>query len=269
MRMTNIFTTLHFLLFSSGITLASTSASVLTNPTPMPEDKTHIVFLISEDVDNYEAHRTIPIYARDLEENHNFKTSVLLGEGPRNAFEFPGLNKIKTADLLVVFCRRLALSKKQMDLIKDYLDEGKPVLGIRTANHAFSVREEIAEGYFDWADFVPEILGCENRGYGPTEIGTSVSTNQELSAHPILKGLPATWDSKGNIYKVKPLLDNNASVLLQGIAGENTEPICWTRTTAKGSKVFYTSLGYPKDFENPIFQRLILNAAHWLVSSEK
>ena len=255
------------ILLASGFLFADSSSNTSKKHYPMPKDRTHIVFLISEDVNNYEAHRTIPIYARTLEEKHNFKTTVLLGEGPRNAFKFPGLKKLKSADLLVVFCRRVALSEKQMGAIQEYLAQGKPVLGIRTANHAFSVMEEITEGYEDWSDFVPQILGCQNRGYGPAEIGTTVSKIQHAT-HPILKGLPESWNSDGNIYKVKPLLDHNATILLEGVAGENTEPICWIRNTEQGSKVFYTSLGYPKDFENPVFQKLISNAAQWLLSSE-
>lgn len=227
-------------------------------------ERPHLVFLISEDPDNYEAHRTIPPFAAILQKEEGFQVTVIQGEGERHAFRFPGLEVLSGADLLVVFSRRIALPNEQMDMIKNYLKEGKPLVGIRTANHAFSVREgKIPEGYEDWWDFVPDILGAENRGYGPTELGTEVSKAPGAKGHPILEGFePAKWHSEGNIYLTDPLLDKEATVLLTGKAGDKTEPIAWTRN-AEGSRVFYTSLGYPKDFEVPQFRKLLINGIKW------
>lgn len=229
-----------------------------------PGKKHHIVFLISEDPDNYEAHKTIPAFADLLQREHGFKVSVLLGEGDRSAFHFPGLEVISEADLLVVFCRRVALSHKQLGMIRNYLQQGKPLVGLRTANHAFSVRDEIKSGYEAWWDFVPLVLGCENRGYGPTAPGTDVSIVPEASKHPVLKGVKsADWHSKGNVYLVAPLLDKKATVLLTGKVEEQVEPIAWTRNTVHDGRVFYTSLGYPADFELPQFRKLLFNGIYW------
>src|SRR5690554_3176788 len=216
---------------------------------PLPQG-THIVFLISEDPDNYGAHQTIPPFAAKLQREQGFKVTVLLGEGPRNATEFPGLEVLDEADLLVVFCRRLALPEWQMDVLQAYLKQGKPLVGIRTANHGFSVREdeEIPEGYKDWWDFVPDILGSVNRGYGPVEPGTEVTIVPEARDHSILKEIkPDAWHSEGNLYLTGPLLDKNATILLMGHVGEKSEPIAWTRKAGE-SRVFYTSLGHPFDF---------------------
>lgn len=225
--------------------------------------KPHIVFLISEDPDNYEATRTVPVFAQQLRKEHGFKVTVLVGEGPRSAFSFPGLNVLSSADLVVVFCRRVALPHGQLAIIRKYLEAGKPLVGVRTANHAFSVREEVAEGHASWWEFVPEILGCENRGYGPVEAGTAVAVAHAAARHPILQGVsPVEWHSRGNLY-LQDLLDANATVLLTGTADGKTEPIAWTRLTADKSRVFYTSLGYPDDFETVQLQTLILNAINW------
>ena len=232
-------------------------------PGPEKRDKKHIVFLISEDPDNYEAHRTVPVFADQLEEKYNFDVTVLLGEGPRNAFVFNNLEILDKADLLVVFCRRVALSPAQLEVIKNYLAAGKPVIGLRTANHAFSLREEAKPGHTAWWEFVPEILGCENKGYGPVEPGTAVSVNANNRNHTILSGVPAAWHSEGNLYLVAPLLDPDAVVLLNGSADGKTEPIAWTRETENKSRVFYTSLGYPDDFKSEAFQTLLLNGIHW------
>ena len=229
----------------------------------------HIVFLISEDPDNYEAHRTIPEFAQRLREQHDFQVTVLLGEGPREAFHFPNLEVITQADLLIIFCRRVALPHAQLDLIKNYLKAGKPVVGLRTANHAFSVREDVHDGHQAWWDFVPEILGCENKGYGPATEGTDVAIVPSAVRHPVLKNVtPATWHSKGNVYLVSPLLDKNAIILLTGTVNNKVEPIAWTRKTEKNSRVFYTSLGYPDDFNLPHFCTFLINGIHWALNKK-
>jgi type 1 glutamine amidotransferase len=226
-------------------------------------DPPHIVFLISEDPDNYDAHLTIPVFAVQLEKTQGYQTTVLLGQGERHAYEFPGLDILEKADLVVVISRRLALPKKQMKLLQKFLKKGKPLVGIRTANHAFAVREgNIPSTHTDWWDFVPDILGCENRGYGPVGPGTEVHVVGDKD-HPILQDITmSAWHSEGNLYLVAPLLDQNAEVLLEGRSDGKTEPIAWTRRAGK-NKVFYTSLGYPSDFSNRQFQQLLTNGIAW------
>ncbi len=232
------------------------------------EEPPHIVFLVSEDEHNYEAHETIPPYAQWLEEEHGFRTSVIQGEGEPTAHHFPDLEIITEADLVVVFFRRRALSEEQLGLIKGYLEEGNPLAGIRTANHAFAVREnvegEIAEGYEDWHAFVPGILGCENRGYGPVAPGTQVVPADGAEDHPVLENVePLEWWSEGNVYHVAPLVDEDAEIILMGSVEDDVEPIAWTRWTADGAPVFYTSLGHPSDFERSPFRTLLLNGMRW------
>lgn len=224
----------------------------------------HIVILISEDPDNYEAHLTMPVFAKQLEKEFGYQVSLLQGAGQRHAYSFPGLEVLKKADLVVVFARRLALPKRQIKLLQNYLKKGNPLVGIRTANHAFSVREnDIPSTHSDWWDFVPDILGCENRGYGPVEAGTEVQVLTAAMHHPIVEGTDLNhWRSEGNLYLVAPLLDKNATVLLEGQADGKIEPIAWTRM-AGNSRVFYTSLGYPSDFGNLGFKQLLINGIKW------
>lgn len=234
-----------------------------------PDEQPHVVFLISKDPLNYQAHITIPAFAGRLR-SQGFDVSVLLGEGEPEAFRFPGLKVLSRADLLVVFCRRVALSHSQLDLIRDYLEAGKPLVGIRTANHAFAVRDGVQEGHEAWWNFVPDVLGCKNRGYGPVEPGTDIAVAPSAADHMILEGLaPAQWHSTGNVYHVAPLLDREAIVLLTGTAAGKSEPVAWARTSAHGSRVFYTSLGHPADFELPQFHTLLVNGIRWALGAER
>src|SRR5688572_24154570 len=84
------------------MTLAATGTS-------QAKKKPHVVFLISEDPDNYEARKTIPVFAQKLRAANRYEVTVLLGEGTNNAFRFPGMEILKKADLVVLFSRRIAL----------------------------------------------------------------------------------------------------------------------------------------------------------------
>jgi|GEM_PF-246487 len=227
--------------------------------------KKKITFLISEDPNNYEATWTIPGFANLLEKEKGYQTTVLLGKGPRESYKLPHEEKIAEADLLVVFIRRVALPQTQLQLIKDHLALGKPLIGIRTANHAFSLPEEtVNTGHEAWSDFVPQILGHDNQGYGPATAPTTVSIHRKNKNHPILKGVPKnTWTSKGNIYLVSPLaIDNSTKILMQGTSSTHAEPVAFIRQVGK-SKIFYTSLGFPTDFSSPPFIQLLTNAVDW------
>ncbi len=243
----------------------ATSASVKANAkSKIP----HIVFLISEDPDNYEAHLTIPGFAKSLSESGRYKTSVLQGSSKRTSYRFPNFEILKEADLVVVFARRLALPKEQMDILKQYLKNGGGLVGIRTANHAFTLlKGDVAEtGFGQWPEFVSTVLGCENRGYGPATAKTEVKVNESFENHEILKDIgDKSWISDGNLYLVAPLLDRNAKVLLHGLSDQKSQPIAWTRQYGK-SRVFYTSLGYPSDFKNQNFIKLLENAMDWTLN---
>ena len=80
----------------------------------------------------------------------------------------------------------------------------------------------------------------------------------------VLAGIkPFTTAAK--LYK-NPHLAEDATVLLRATnASGNTEPVAWARNPdpPKHGRVFYTSLGAPTDFDNPTFQRLLLNAVAW------
>ncbi len=233
-----------------------------------PVKKPHIVFLISRDTHNYEADKTIPLFASKLEKEYGFVTTVLLAEGERTAAHFPGLQDVlPQADLMVVFARRLALPPEQMNILQNWFVSGKPLIGIRTANHAFSVAEnERTEGYVDWWDFVPDILGCLNNGYGPVDPGTDVSVVAAQKDQEILKDIPERWHSNGNVYLVSDTM--HITPLLTGRVDDILQPIAWTRLAGQ-SRVFYTSLGHPDDFTTVPFITPLTNAVFWALELRK
>ena len=264
------------LLFAFAISSTSVGAKKsiqqIKQKTECMAKKPRIVFLVTKDTNNYEGHRTVPLFAEKLEKEYGYEVTVLLGTGDHGSYRYPSMDALSQADLLVIFARRIALPHEQMNAIKSYLSKGKPLIGIRTANHAFDVQGKIADvanGFEDWPGFVADFLGCQNRGYGPDALGYDVTVVAEAANHPIVKDLQIKqWHSKGGIYKVAPLLDKEATVLLMGKVNDLVEPIAWTRNAGK-SRVFYISMGYPDDFQSQQFITLLTSGIKWALDKKE
>ena len=57
-----------------------------------------------------------------------------------NVSNIPGLEALRTADLMILFTRFRDLPDDQMKEIADYVQSGRPILGMRTATHAFNIK---------------------------------------------------------------------------------------------------------------------------------
>ncbi len=231
------------------------------------DPRTHVVFLVSDD--HYHADKTLPEFAQWLREEHDLHCTILHGEG---GHDLPGMANLETADVAVVFVRRLGLPKKQIKALQNYVAAGKPLIGLRTANHAFTMHMKqpkdfaISAGRAEWKEFDNSVLGGNYYGHGPNDLGTEVETVATASDHPILAGvLPSTWHSTGSLYYVKPIAED-ATLLMTGSIADRTEPLTWIRPAGEGhGKVFYTGLGHSDDFKQAAFRQLMVNAIRWAV----
>jgi type 1 glutamine amidotransferase/nicotinamidase-related amidase len=228
------------------------------------EDKRpRAVFLIGED--EYKTWETLPAFAKQNLRWRGLDVSIVQqSETDKN--RFPGLvNALRDADLLLVSVRRRALPKEQLDAVRAHLSAGKPLIGIRTASHAFAPREEDANKGDAWPTFDPDVLGGHYTGHHGNDSKTTISLVPSSDSDPILTGVDVTkLSGAGSLYKVSPL-DPTAKVILIGsVPDQPSEPVAWThRSGSKQARVFYTSLGHPGDFESPAFRRLLLNAIYW------
>src|SRR5690349_11959430 len=116
------------------VTLLSVGLSVTAQTRRPP----HIVFMIGED--EYHTWDTLPEFAkRELEPHGYVVTTIQQDEKDKN--NFPGLvDALKSADLLFVSVRRRTPPPDQLNAVRAHLDAGKPLVGIRTACHAFALR---------------------------------------------------------------------------------------------------------------------------------
>src|SRR5260370_26349609 len=94
------------------------------------------VVLVSGD-EEYRSEEALPQLGKILAKHHGFKCTVLFAIDPKSGEinpnvnnNIPGLEQLKTADLMIIFTRFRNLPEEQMRHIVDYVDTGKPVIGI-------------------------------------------------------------------------------------------------------------------------------------------
>lgn len=228
-------------------------------------DGRRVVIMIGED--EYRTDKTLPKFASERLEPAGFQVRIVhASETDKN--DFPGLvEALQEADVLLVSVRRRPPKAEQLEAVRAHLAAGKPLVGIRTASHAFSLRNNLppAAGYAAWLGFDFEVLGGSYVGHHGDGPRTVAAPAPGAATHPILAGLDVSkLFGVGSLYKVVPLHPSTTPLLIGAVPDLPPEPIAWTnRPRVGGSRVFYTSLGHPEDFNNPEFERLLLHGLCW------
>lgn len=228
----------------------------------------NVVMLIGED--EYETADTLPAFAEAELEKRGLRVTAVHAN-PRDLNDFPGIEALKTADLMLVSVRRRTPPAAQLELVRQFVAAGKPVVGIRTASHAFSLRDgrQPPAGHAAWPEFDAQVLGGHYTGHHDNKPDgaqrTLIWRLPSAAGHPILEGVPDGEITVGSwLYKTSPLAKTTVPLLQGRVEGrEPDEPVAWTNTTAQGGRVFYASLGHPSDFELPAFRRLLLGGIFW------
>jgi hypothetical protein len=108
------------------------------------------IVLISGD-EEYRSEEALPMLAQILSRRYGFTCTVLFSTDPQSGeinpmylSNIPGLENLQQADLMLIFTRFRELPPDQMHNIDVYLMKGKPVIGLRTATHAFNYKKNPA-----------------------------------------------------------------------------------------------------------------------------
>src|SRR6266536_2666340 len=208
----------------------------------------HSIVLISGEYE-YDSARTLPAFKQYLATNYGFNCIYL--ERTKGE-EIPGLDALDKADLAVIFVRRMTLPEEQLGKIKKFIDSGKPLIGLRTASHAFQ----------NWKEWDRDVLGGNYHNHYGNDLAAAIKVRPEAADHPILKGVENEFAAGGSLYLNAPLPPSSTVLLMGSVTNKPLEPVAWTHDY-KGTRIFYTSLGHPKDFENRAFRRLLVNAIYW------
>lgn len=228
-----------------------------------------IVMLIGDD--EYKTEVTLPAFAETDLKPIDLDVTIIHAD-PKDKNQFPGMAEaLKNADLVLVSVRRRTPPKEQLDALKAHVAAGKPLVGIRTASHAWSVRDKKQvealekQGLATWDQFDADVLGGNYTNHHGNNLKSTISLIDGAGSHAILRGVNvAEVPSNGSLYKVSPLAPSTTSLLLGTIPDQKPEPVAWTNLSGeKKARVFYTSLGHAQDFENPAFRKLLQNGVLW------
>ena len=225
------------------------------------DKRPHLVVVMAEA--EYSTNKTLPEFVQNYL-GKDFRVSlVFANDNDRN--DIPGIQVVSQADVLLVSIRRRTLPKNQLDVVREYVASGRPVVGIRTASHAFHLLNKPApDGLDAWPEWDAQVLGGNYHNHHPNTIRSTVRLNPEKLKHPILSGIEdKPFIQSGSLYKTSPLAEATTLLMPATIEGEPTEPAAWTYQRTDGGKSFYTSLGHPGDFEQPAFVQLLRNAIYW------
>ncbi len=268
---------------------------------PHGKSQNKSIVLISGD-EEYRSEESLPQLAKILSQFHGFHCTVLFAIDPKDgtinpdkADNIPGLEALDSADLLVLLTRFRDLPDAQMKHIVDYVESGKPIIGMRTATHAFQLKTSPTYAAWNWnapdGGFGRRVLGetwIKHHGQHGKQSTLGV-VNAKESSHPILKGIHAgeLW-SPTDVYEATLPLPGDSHVLVFGqvLSGMNQKdppapgavndpmmPIAWvksyTGTKGKVARIFTTTLGTSEDLLTEANRRLLVNACYWALGLER
>ncbi|HNR99569.1 MAG TPA: ThuA domain-containing protein [Planctomycetota bacterium] len=258
------------------------------------------VVLVSGD-EEYRSEEALTQLGRILAKRHGFACTVLFAinseDGtidPVNTGNIPGLEALASADLMIIATRFRDLPDDQMGHIVRYVEAGKPIIGLRTATHAFRLQRSktYARYSFDskeWdGGFGRQILGetwIDHHGqHGKESTRGVIAPGRE--GHPIVRGCEDIWGPT-DVYRVRLPLPGDSLPLVMGRVLEGMEPgdapvenrkndplmpIAWIKTYkgAQGNsgRVFTTTMGASTDLASEGLRRLLVNASYWCVGLE-
>jgi type 1 glutamine amidotransferase len=261
----------------------------------------HIV-LVSGD-EEYRSEEALPQLGKILARHHGFKCTVLFAINPEDGTidpnkndNIPGLEALKDADLMIIATRFRNLPDEQMKHIVDYVESGRPIIGMRTATHAFSLKSK-TYGKYTWTGNKEWSGGFGRQILGETWVNHwgrhgSQSTRGILAPgaekHPILRGIKDgdIWGPT-DVYEVHLPLPGDSKPLvlgqvlqgmkasdppLEGPKNDPMMPVAWVKTykgaSDKIGRVFTTTMGASQDLANEGMRRLLVNATYWAVGME-
>jgi type 1 glutamine amidotransferase len=262
----------------------------------------HVV-LISGD-EEYRSEEALPQLGRILARRHGFTCTVLFAIDPKTGEidpnrndNIPGLEALEKADLMVIFTRFRKLPDEQMKHVADYVASGRPIVGMRTATHAFAnggskLYGHYADGSAKWdGGFGRQVLGekwISHHGNHGSESTRGIIA-PDAAGHPILRGIKDgdVWGPT-DVYGVRLPLPGDSKPLILGqvlagmkpdaepVQGKKNDPmmpVAWVKTyrseEGKTGRVFTTTMGAATDLESEGTRRLLVNACYWAAGLEE
>ncbi|TWU11631.1 Trehalose utilization [Symmachiella macrocystis] len=279
-------------------TLTGLFAASMTIATQAAEEKVpHIVFITGDE--EYRSEESMPMLAKILKRDYGFKVTVcysLAEDGtidPDNLRSITGIEALDDADLMVLFTRFRDLPDEQFNHFLNYVKTGKPIVGFRTATHAFKFDNNKKHSEWGWrGEKIAQLLG-QNwiTHHGHFGDGHQFLTNITIAPgekqHPILRGVKP-FQAYSWLYHVQgggdklrgdaqPLMIGRALISGHEKAGKTdryplTNPVAWTKTYEGNNgvrgRVFFSTAAHPFDFKDESARKLSINGMLWALGME-
>lgn len=155
------------------------------------------VVLVSGD-EEYRSEEAMPQMAKILANQHGFDCTVLFAQDPNKpgyinpdyTGNIPGLEALDEADLVILMTRFRNLPVEQMEYFERYLMAGKPIIGLRTATHAFNFKDDTHK-YQHWGNQYKKEGDPWDGGFGRLVLGERWHTHHGHHKHQSTRGLIA------------------------------------------------------------------------------
>ncbi len=261
------------------------------------------VILVSGD-EEYRSEEALPQLGKILARHHGFKCTVLFAVDPKSGTidpvvrdNIPGLEVLERADLMIIATRFRDLPDEQMKHIDAYVASGKPIIGMRTATHAFNIAKGKTYARYSYdskqegweGGFGRRILGetwINHHGRHGKESSRGIIA-PGMDDHPIVRGCRDIWGPT-DVYTVRLPLPGDSKPLILGqvlegmkptdkpVAGKQNDPmmpIAWIKTykgeNGRTGRVFTTTMGSSVDLQSEGLRRLLVNAAYWCLGMDQ
>jgi Trehalose utilisation len=285
------------------IPLTAPAQGVVYRGSDGPGKGKHIV-LVSGD-EEYRSEEALPQLGKILAKHHGFECTVLFAIDPKDGTinptisNIPGLEALKTADLVILFLRWRHMPDEQMKYLVEYIESGKPIIGMRTATHAFKDIKSPEYAKYNYDSRAKQYA----QGFGRQVLGETWISHHgdhgrqstrgliapDAKDHPVVRGIKDgdIWGPT-DVYGVRLPLPGDTKPLVLGqvlkgmkasdepVTGKKNEPmmpVAWVRTyhTASGNdaRVFATTMGASQDLDSAGLRRLLVNASYWCLGMEQ
>jgi len=259
----------------------------------------HVVLLAGDE--EYRSEVAMPMLAKILCEHHGFKTTVLFSvdkDGFIDANNQASLTNpaaLDSADAIIMLIRFRHWPDEVMEHFHAAVQRGVPIIGLRTATHAFNMGKSSTYGAWAWNN--------EDGGFGRIFLGetwvshwgkhraeaTKGILEPSANSNQLLHGVTDLFGTT-DVYEAAPPADavilargqvltgmesgsaaadyrkNNKAGTEQAV-NEPMMPIAWTREVknqaGKTNKILCTTMGAASDLTNASLRRLVVNGVYW------
>jgi type 1 glutamine amidotransferase len=182
---------------------------------------------------------------KNLEATGDFQVTITEDRAP-----LATLSRDKT-DIALFYTQGGSLTPEQEKGLTSFVASGGAYAGIHCASDSFSN----SDAYWN-------LVGGRFTGHGSGTFTVHVT----VPWHEVMRGV-SDFEITDETYN--HAFHKDAKILVLARRAKDSAPTVWVREYGKG-RVFYTGLGHGKEaWENPAFQKIVLNGLYWAARREQ